>query len=140
MNKPIKHSLAKLLKEKGYNKHGYLQDVWLGNKYEWKGKGKNKKSVEIPVFGLGSSSVLPTISDVVMWLYEKHGIWIAVDWMTRTKPYKSGFYSNLRGTTKPLNQDNFISINNTKSPGYEVFNSPTEAYEAAIEYTLKNLI
>ena len=136
MNKLIKFEIAKLLKGKGFDKSGYLQNVWLGNRYE----GKYPKVKEIPVFGLGATSVLPTIAEVVMWLYEKHGIWIAVDWMTRTKPYKSGFYSNLRGTTKPLNQDNFISINNTKSPGYEVFNSPTEAYEAAIEYTLKNLI
>ena len=69
-----------------------------------------------------------------------HGIWVLVDWMTRIKPYNSGFYCHLRGTNKKLNQDNFISINNTKSLGYEIFSSPTEAYEAAIEYTLNNLL
>lgn len=80
------------------------------------------------------------IMQVIMWLYEKHGIWVLVDWMSRIKPFNSGFYSHLRGTTKPLNQDNFISINNTKNPGYEVFNSPTEAYSAAIDFILNNLI
>lgn len=81
-----------------------------------------------------------TITEVIDWLYEKHGIWISTDWMSRTKPYNSGFHSYLRGTKKPINQDNFIPINNTKNPGYEVFNSSTEAYEAAIEYTLNELI
>ena len=82
----------------------------------------------------------PTIADVVMWLYEKHGIWVSVDWMKRIKPYNSGFYCHLRGTNKSLNRDNFIVINDTLNPGYEVFNSPTEAYEDAIEYILNNLI
>ena len=116
MNKPINYPLAKLCKEKGF-------DEPCPNLYYQPERCKK-----------------PTIADVVMWLYEKHGIWIAVDWMSRTKPFNSGFYCNLRGTNKPLNQDNFIPINNTKSPGYEVFNSPTEAYEAAIEYTLTKLI
>ena len=80
------------------------------------------------------------IMQVVMWLYEKHGIWVSVDWMKRIKPYNSGFYCHLRGTNKSLNRDNFIVINDTLNPGYEVFNSPTEAYEAAIEYILNNLI
>jgi len=74
------------------------------------------------------------------WLLTNFGIWIAVDWMTRIKPYNSGFYCHLRGTLKALNQDNFIVINNTLEPGYEVFNSPTEAKIAAIEYTINNLI
>jgi len=81
-----------------------------------------------------------SIAEIIDWIYDKHGIWILVDWMTRIKPYNSGFYSHLRGTNKPLNQDNFISINNTKSPGYEVFNSPKEAYIEAIKYVLNNLI
>ena len=77
---------------------------------------------------------------VIMWLYENHGVWICVDWMSRTKPFNSGFISHLRGVNKYVNSDNFIVINNTKLKGYEVFDSPTEAYEAAIEYCVKNLI
>ena len=130
MNKEVSFPLAKLLKEKGFDKYGYLQDVWLGNKYEWIGKGKNKRSVEIPVFGLGSSSVLPTIAEVVMWLYEKHGIWISVQPTSVVGKFQFRTYYNNNGV---MNQH----WNNSMS---KEFKSPTEAYEAAIIYTLNNLI
>ena len=124
MNTPVSYKLAKLLKEKGII---FETEIC----YSSVTKVTSVSYTEIAA---------PTIAEVVMWLYEKHGIWISVDWMSRTKPYNSGFYCHLRGTNKNLNQDNFVSINNTKEPGYEVFNSPTEAYEAGIEYTLNNLI
>ena len=63
----------------------------------------------------------PTIAEVVMWLYEKHGIWIEV-----SREYANGKYI----------YQYFVDKNNQEFG----FNSPTEAYEAAIEYTLKNLI
>lgn len=56
----------------------------------------------------------PTIAEVVMWLYEKHKFWTEVTTDINGKfcfPWLEGKY-----------------------------NSPTEAYSAAIEYTLKNLI
>jgi len=150
MNKLVKFEIAKLLKEKGFDKpvknyylqeekgnylhEGFEDSYWGDNRIvNW-----NKDVVGIKPFEGFLSA--PTIAEVVMWLYEKHGIWISLDWMTRIKPYNSGFISHLRGTNKRLNQDNFIVINDTLKPGYEVFNSPTEAYEAAIEYTLNNLI
>lgn len=120
MNINVSFELAKLLKEKGFNKRGYLQDVWLGNRYE----GKHPKVKEIPVFGLGSTSVLPTISDVVMWLYEKHGVWISVQPISMHK-WKFYLYTN--------------SITSVQNISLVEANSPTEAYETAIEYSLKNL-
>ena len=60
-----------------------------------------------------------TSADVVMWLYEKHGIWVSVEQNSFIGGGKSSFISNVERTE---------------------YNSPTEAYEAAIEYTLKNLI
>lgn len=70
----------------------------------------------------------PTIAQVVMWLYEKHGIWIEVkspdckdiNWyFSIHKPYKFGNHYN----------------------GKEIYyNSPTEAYSAAIEYCLTKLL
>jgi hypothetical protein len=77
---------------------------------------------------------------VVEWLRINHGIWISVDWMTRTKPYHSGYFCHLRGTVEPLNDDNFIVINHTLLPGYEVFTLPQEAYSAAITYCLEKII
>jgi hypothetical protein len=79
-----------------------------------------KKDIDMPVE--------TTIADVVMMLYEKHGIWIWV------KPYKDHAADN--------NDPYFFQMNVWKK-GITIskeFNSPTEAYEAAIEYTLNNLI
>ena len=94
MNTPVKFELAKLLKEKGYP-------------FEFITVGELK---EVPLN-------IPTIAEVVMWLYEKHNIWIEV--------YFDG------------HQKNFYIVQN----GEEIeFNSPTEAYEAAITYCLNNLL
>ena len=63
-----------------------------------------------------------------MCLYEKHGIWIVVNldlvgrWYYDTYTIKDGL----------PNHNTYKKI--------ERFNSPTEAYEVAIIYTLKNLI
>lgn len=143
MNTLVSFPITKLLKEKEYKDKNMLGTVRLSEPKYYDPNGivhSIKDAFEEKDYKIEDCFNAPTIADVVMWLYEKHGIWILVDWMSRIKPFNSGFYSHLRGTTKPLNQDNFISINNTKMPGYEVFNSPTEAYEAAILYTLNNLI
>jgi hypothetical protein len=75
---------------------------------------------------------------VVEWLRVHKGIWVSVDWITRVKPFNSGFYCHLRGTLHKLNEDNFIVINNTLDPGYEIFNSPKEAYSASFDYIKEN--
>ena len=134
MTTVVNFELAKLLKEKGFEETSQKWYSTEGSHYYQDEFSNNRGSV--PSYCCEA----PTIAEIVMWLYEKHGIWISVDWMSRTKPYNSGFYCHLRGTNKYLNQDNFIVINDTLEPGYEVFNLPTKAYEAAIEYTLKELI
>lgn len=71
----------------------------------------------------------PTICQAVMWLYEKHGIWIDV---------------SLNQFSKPKDLQWMYSIVFTKECTYshssKSFNSPTEAYEAAIKHTLENLL
>ena len=69
--------------------------------------------------------VNPTIADVVMWLYEKYEIWISVQ---PNEPYVDDDWC----FTIFKNLKNNISL--------EGYNSPTEAYEAAIEYALKKSI
>lgn len=68
---------------------------------------------------------LSTVVDVVMWLYYEHNIWISVSII----PYEKHvmFEYGICTIDESLYQDG-------------VFNSPNEAYEAAIEYTLNNLI
>jgi hypothetical protein len=60
-----------------------------------------------------------------MWLYEKHGVWISVN----REPESGVFYYSI-----DKNKGDFFYDKG------DDFNSPTEAYESAIEYTLKNLI
>ena len=80
-----------------------------------------EKDIDMPV--------KTTITDVVMWLYEKHEIWI-------DSSFDGGalcFYYVINTST---NKEHANRINSLPIR----FNSPTEAYEAAIIYTLKNLI
>lgn len=65
-----------------------------------------------------------TIAEVVMWLYEKHGVWIMVKRVDYKTLVRWGIYVN----------NNYVQQN---LMGYD---SPTEAYEAAILYTLNILI
>jgi hypothetical protein len=95
---------------------------------------------ELDELSLKTSDIITEFAHLREWLRINHGIWVSVDWMSRVKPYESGYYCHLRGITKKLNQDNFIVINDTLNPGYEVFNSPQEAYSAAFDYVLKELI
>lgn len=73
---------------------------------------------------------IPTITEVVMWLYEKHGIFI--------QPFTIGEEGKMKFYTKLIVNDNgWVKIKHQIST---IYNSPTEAYEAAIAHTLKNLI
>ena len=143
MNTPVSFELAKLLKEKGYDlsterfypkpkcklfgidEHGRLYPIV--NKTQTYFKGKAAVLKEENYYDA------PTITDVVTWLYEKHGIWIVVN-ITRY----GKFWCNviLKEECKDLkNPFNWEFVNQIID-----FNSPTEAYEAAIEYALNNLI
>lgn len=114
MNKPVSFEIAKLLKEKGFNEPC--------NQLYFDGELKDITVQKVSYDDTLSSRyyIAPTIAQVVMWLYEKHGVWIEV-----RKSYL-------------LHQ--FVAV--TKNPRVELSSkdSPTEAYEGAIEYTLKNLI
>lgn len=66
--------------------------------------------------------VSPTISDVVMWFYQKYNIWISVDPENDTDTW-------------------FYTISHNKSEiVFGNYSSPTEAYEKAIEHVLNNMI
>lgn len=119
MNTTINFQISKLLKEKGfeqktksYTKNGKLVTVSLTI------RRFNPEKIYYPA---------PTISEVVMWLYEKYGIWIQVNhW--KSQPVDDKIWDNA-----------FQWYVNGETDG-KPFNSPTQAYEAAIEYTLKELI
>lgn len=86
--------------------------------------------------------LLSNISDVVMWLYEKHGIWIDVYYNSKYKSWDYE-YTNINWSQEEVDKKLEEDIHNLLDNIFNVkikYNSPTEAYEAAIEFTLKNLI
>jgi len=132
MNKPVEFSTAKLLKEKGFKEPvikcyaTFKENIVLHSIYnsEIPEDMNGTRHEIIPnVYPNPPYYSAPTIAQVIMWLYEKHGIWISV------YQYKDH--------AADVN-DSFVFRSNYT--GIKEFNSPKEAYEAAIEYTLKNLI
>ena len=67
----------------------------------------------------------PTVSEVVMWLYEKHGIWISV--LHKRHSQGKHFAYNIKW------------VNGIETYLWE-HSSPTEAYEEAIKYVLERLL
>lgn len=61
-----------------------------------------------------------------MWLYEKHGVWISV--------VQNVYWDKFQYTLTQRKSDSWNIVDNGK-----LFNLPTEAYEAAIEYTIKEI-
>ena len=121
MNTPVSFEIAKLLREKGFDNKTYKSYRISINPDREIGEAIPDKITYFP--NVKESIAAPTISEVVMWLYEKHGIWISVEysenvkWCSKIVIFPKKFIEEL--------------MNN---------GSPTEAYEAAIEYTLINLI
>ena len=130
MTTPVSFELAKLLKENGF-------DLYCQHSY-WKGE----LTLHTPGYALkdGTTSqanyfnferyYAPTIAEVVMWLYEKHGIWISV------VPYDDEELSQTLWENKIID----IADDYNDYSDYTFYHSPTEAYEAVILYTLNNLI
>ena len=170
MNTVVSFEIAKLLKEKDWNKptlNFYFEDgeskenvfkdivgMDYGSEFttefselieNWNGKWLTKKNGD-RCFGCSKSQgyfetfSAPTIADVVMWLYEKHSIWInpiprLSSWIFTIQEIKTSNNSSL------IDIDFYESNDYLKSKGVPIImKSPTEAYEAAIEYTLKNLV
>lgn len=127
MNTPVSFELAKLLKEKGI-------DDESANYYNE--KGELLFDVDFPSLQPTKPHIYysaPTIADVVMWLYKKHGIWIQpfpYDTITAAKEWTVTILSLEWGEDKEVHYEYKIGS----------CNSPTEAYEAGIEYVLNNLI
>jgi hypothetical protein len=119
MNTRINFELANLLEEKGYP-------------FEFFSIGEVK---DVP-------SNIPTISKVIMWLYEKHGIWVNVYYNSNHKVFDYTF-DNINWTKEEADKNYLLRIDELVSGLFKTrdkFNSPTEAYKAAIEYCLKNFI
>ena len=145
MNTPIKFELAKLLKEKGFDE-GTEANWWILAKDHTENYKKKLPVDESKIFFTNNLDEFelktqideetehnayhvlsaPTIAQVIMWLYEKYEIWVVV------------LPELLNGETVRFYPSIFEQGVGEDIEEYS--NSPTEAYEAAIEYTLNKLI
>lgn len=92
--------------------------------------------------GMGGSHYNVTIVDALMWLYEKHGIWI-YSYPAQPLVLDNEEYPKIVWVVKCLSMnqvmfEKFIDADNGLAINHHI--SPTEAYEAAITYCLENLI
>lgn len=122
MNTPVSFEIAKLLKEKGFNEPCklFVEDGDEGPLPFNCGNTIHRNSLH-PYYSA------PTITEVVMWLYEKHRIWTVVN-------------VNIMGSWYFEHFDLKEKRNAQFKPTDTQYDSPTEAYSQAIEFTLKNLI
>jgi len=145
MTEPVSFKIAKLLKEKGFDipiqhtiaNENYVYDIYTKNFTKNISTNAIANWNDEKYEGILSA---PTIAEVVMWLYEKHGIWInpiprLSSWIFTIQEVRTGNNESL------IDIDFYESNTYLKFKGVPtIMNSPTEAYEAAIEYTLNNLI
>ncbi len=117
MNTPVKFELAKLLDEKGFDKPFQFLRVAGKFRINYENEGDLFNNAFPSTQKPNDWFLAPTIAEIIMWLYEKYGIWVEV----YHDNSKKEFYTVLNGEE------------------YK-FNSTTEVYEAVIEYTLNNLL
>ncbi len=130
MNKEVSLKIAKLLKQKGFKD------------FPCNGYYKIEEFVPISLHNVASpyNYLAPTIADVIMWLYETYDIWIQTPFSHNDiKPFCWVISKTLRNISEEEENKNcwLSGIDNDNTQGYD---SPTEAAESAIEYTLNNLI
>lgn len=158
MNKEINFEIAKLLKEKGF-KQSTEANWWILAKDHSDNYMNGLPVDESKIFFTKDSCelesriqidentehnvfhylVAPTIAEVVMWLYEKHTIWIGVELTDNTREF---YFQPTIWTSKDRDFHDEGMIDQAKSickwKEWQ-YNSPAEAYEAAITYTLEHL-
>jgi hypothetical protein len=144
LNKEVSFSIAKLLKEKNVKIH--TDDVLFYRDEVNNIKEHQIKNRDVLYNYTGFGNFIPDeneyqtykISELVMWLYEKHGIWISVE----CDCYGQLWFSKL-SVASEKNWDN-IDLRHEIISAVKKFpnehNTPTEAYEAAILYCLEKLI
>lgn len=136
MNTPVTYPLALLLCENLYDVPTdslYVNNTLIdtnGRKCNW------NREEEYEYFPNPISA--PTIADVVMWLNDTYGIWIH-----SSCDVDGNFYPKI-SFSKEENWFNLELRSKMNAGNREIFivdyKSPTLAYEAAILYTLTNLI
>ncbi len=135
MNIEVNFTLAKLLKEKEFEgNYSYFYTSPNSKMFGIDEHHRHYPIINTPkkLYTLGENVALnienvypaPTIAEVVMWIYKKYNIWISVDLDL----------SNTQMFDYEIQKKHFLKLSEKH------FESPTLAYNAAIEYVLTNLI
>ena len=129
MDKPVSYKLARLLKKKGFDEPCRASILFMSAPFYNGGLTTNSElSKQGRMMGISTLCSAPTIAEVIMWLYEKYGIWIQVHHWTN-QPVNDELWENC-----------FCAYVNGDNMDAAIFKTPTEAYEAALEYVLKEVI
>ena len=151
MTDNVNSTICKILKEKGFGKIKYhrvftnsknsIENIsfdtleecdiaYLNNKY----KTKNDTVIGYPT---RTESFLefyvPTIAEVIMWLYKNYKIWI-ISIPTATCHFAYKIIDIQCDSSKEIERPPYKDVS-----AYD-YESPIQAYEAAIEYALQKLI
>lgn len=144
LNKSVDFSIAKLLKEKGFESKSPIAEYWdvEGRQFlieTWEDEYDSFHHEDCP-HDIIFICAAPTIAEVVMWLYEKHNLWIYLTptlnsnkdtVMWRVKIIPCGVLNQRSSSAEFLKEIDFDN---------DWFTGVAEAYEAAIFYVLSNLI
>ena len=125
MNTHVDFETAKLLKEKGFDK----KVIGRYSEKHWNSAFEIGKYF-VSNYPINDSCIYaPTIAEVVMWLYEKHEIWISVE--------QNAYEDKFDYLITQRNKDGSWLVSSNDD---EIFKSPTEACQEAIKYCLTKLI
>ena len=135
MTETVHYNIAKLLAEKGFPQNNIDYET-----ISTIGKDENDD------FIFGSTYSCPTIAQVIMWLYEKHGIWISVnrvvlgsdEWgFSYSISYLPKEFQDAKRRCSHLEVKESFKESMGSYTG--AWNSPTEVYIAAITHVLTSL-
>ena len=129
MNTHVNFEIAKLLKEKGFDKPCNLYYYVDNNIHEQKNKYCKGRLLDRNCYDNQYS--VPTLLEVITWLYDKYGIWVSVQYkgVTINKELIEFQYDIQYCKQVP----NLIISKNS-------FSSPRKAYREAIDYVLNKVI
>ena len=130
MNTLVNFEMAKKLKERGYDNddcrmiyYGDFEDEDEIEDEIIKPSDRDTRYSDAGEF----EYLAPTISDVVMWIYNTYNIWISVNMFD----YNNKVIFEYVLLKNNINTVDYINKN-------AIYNSPTEAYLVAIDYILNN--
>lgn len=134
MNKPVSLELKQLLYNKGWRYE-------LSDDISETGSLYNNHSLAEERFNQNDISYVDiTIADIIMWLYDKHGIWIGVELTDNTKEF---YFQPTIWTMKDRDYNDEDMIDQAKSIcewRTWKYNSIQETYIEAIKYCLNDKI